>query len=80
MTELANIINAAFERRSDFNPKNAPTDVRGAVEEVPETSCGNDLDPPGAEHLLDEGGPRTAVRKILIGDVHRRRGREAGSE
>jgi 2,3,4,5-tetrahydropyridine-2-carboxylate N-succinyltransferase len=49
MTELANIINAAFERRSEFNPKNAPTDVRGAVEE--------------ALTLLDNGKARVAEKR-----------------
>jgi 2,3,4,5-tetrahydropyridine-2-carboxylate N-succinyltransferase len=49
MTELANIINDAFERRSEFNPKNAPTDVRGAVEQ--------------ALSLLDSGKVRVAEKR-----------------
>ena len=49
MTELANIINDAFERRAEFNPKNAPTDVRGAVEQ--------------ALSLLDTGKARVAEKR-----------------
>jgi len=33
-TALADLITAAFERRAEFTPKNAPADVRNAVEEV----------------------------------------------
>jgi 2,3,4,5-tetrahydropyridine-2,6-dicarboxylate N-succinyltransferase len=33
-TALADLITAAFERRAEFTPKNAPADVRAAVEEV----------------------------------------------
>jgi 2,3,4,5-tetrahydropyridine-2,6-dicarboxylate N-succinyltransferase len=32
-TTLADLITAAFERRTEFTPKNAPNDVRNAVEE-----------------------------------------------
>jgi 2,3,4,5-tetrahydropyridine-2-carboxylate N-succinyltransferase len=33
-TALADLITAAFERRAEFTPKNAPADVRNAVEEA----------------------------------------------
>jgi 2,3,4,5-tetrahydropyridine-2-carboxylate N-succinyltransferase len=33
-TALADLITAAFERRAELTPKNAPTDVRNAVEEA----------------------------------------------
>jgi len=33
-TTLADLITAAFERRAEFTPKNAPADVRNAIEEV----------------------------------------------
>jgi 2,3,4,5-tetrahydropyridine-2-carboxylate N-succinyltransferase len=33
-TALASLITAAFERRAEFNPKNAPSDVKNAVEET----------------------------------------------
>ncbi|HEY0683589.1 MAG TPA: 2,3,4,5-tetrahydropyridine-2,6-dicarboxylate N-succinyltransferase [Steroidobacter sp.] len=49
MTELANIINDAFERRAEFNPKNAPTEIRGAVEQ--------------ALTMLDTGKARVAEKR-----------------
>jgi 2,3,4,5-tetrahydropyridine-2-carboxylate N-succinyltransferase len=47
-TVLADLITAAFERRAEFTPKNAPTDVRNAVEE--------------AIVLLDSGKARVAEK------------------
>ncbi|MBC7983732.1 MAG: 2,3,4,5-tetrahydropyridine-2,6-dicarboxylate N-succinyltransferase, partial [Candidatus Obscuribacterales bacterium] len=47
-TDLAALITAAFERRTEFTPKNAPTDVRHAVEE--------------ALALLDSGKARVAEK------------------
>jgi 2,3,4,5-tetrahydropyridine-2-carboxylate N-succinyltransferase len=47
-TALASVINAAFERRAEFNPTNAPADVRSAVEE--------------ALLLLDSGKARVAEK------------------
>jgi len=47
-TALASFITAAFEKRADFSPKNAPADVRNAVEE--------------ALALLDSGKARVAEK------------------
>jgi len=47
-TVLANLVAAAFERRAEFTPKNAPADVRNAVEE--------------AISLLDTGKARVAEK------------------
>jgi 2,3,4,5-tetrahydropyridine-2-carboxylate N-succinyltransferase len=49
MQELAKIIDDAFERRSEYSPKNAPTEIRGAVEE--------------ALTLLDTGKARVAEKR-----------------
>jgi 2,3,4,5-tetrahydropyridine-2-carboxylate N-succinyltransferase len=49
MTELENIINAAFEQRADITPANVSQEVRGAVQE-----CLN---------LLDTGKVRVAEKK-----------------
>ena len=46
--ELAALIDAAFERRTEFSPKNAPADVRNAVNEAIE--------------LLDSGKARVAEK------------------
>jgi 2,3,4,5-tetrahydropyridine-2-carboxylate N-succinyltransferase len=46
---LASLIDAAFEQRAQFNPKNAPADVRSAVEE--------------AIGLLDSGKARVAEKR-----------------
>ena len=48
LTNLANLITAAFEQRANFSPKNAPVDVRNAVEE--------------ALQLLDSGKVRVAEK------------------
>ncbi len=48
LTNLANLITAAFEQRANFSPKNAPADVRNAVEE--------------ALQLLDSGKVRVAEK------------------
>lgn len=47
-TALASLIDSAFERRAEFNPKNAPADVRDAVER--------------AIALLDTGKARVAEK------------------
>jgi 2,3,4,5-tetrahydropyridine-2-carboxylate N-succinyltransferase len=47
-TALASLITAAFEQRANFSPKNAPGDVRQAVEE--------------ALNLLDQGKARVAEK------------------
>jgi 2,3,4,5-tetrahydropyridine-2,6-dicarboxylate N-succinyltransferase len=47
-TALASLVSAAFERRTEFTPKNAPADVRNAVEE--------------AIDLLDTGKARVAEK------------------
>jgi 2,3,4,5-tetrahydropyridine-2-carboxylate N-succinyltransferase len=47
-TALASLITAAFEKRAEFTPKNAPSDVRNAVEE--------------ALMLLDSGKERVAEK------------------
>jgi 2,3,4,5-tetrahydropyridine-2,6-dicarboxylate N-succinyltransferase len=47
-TALADLITAAFERRTEFTPKNAPKDVRDAVEQC--------------IHLLDTGTARVAEK------------------
>jgi 2,3,4,5-tetrahydropyridine-2-carboxylate N-succinyltransferase len=47
-TALASLITAAFEKRAEFTPKNAPSDVRNAVEE--------------AIMLLDSGKARAAEK------------------
>lgn len=47
-TALASLITAAFEQRANFSPKNAPADVRQAVEE--------------ALNLLDQGKARVAEK------------------
>jgi 2,3,4,5-tetrahydropyridine-2-carboxylate N-succinyltransferase len=49
MTDLSNIIDAAFERRGEFSPKNAPDEIRGAVEQ--------------ALSLLDTGKARVAEKR-----------------
>ena len=49
MTELSTIIDAAFERRAEFSPKNAPADIRDAVEQ--------------ALALLDTGKARVAEKR-----------------
>ncbi len=48
LTNLANLITAAFEQRANFSPKNAPVDVRNAVDE--------------ALQLLDSGKVRVAEK------------------
>ena len=48
LTTLASTITAAFEKRTEFSPKNAPADVRNAVEE--------------ALQLLDSGKARVAEK------------------
>src|SRR5690348_3088121 len=47
-TALASLITCAFEERSNFSPKNAPADVRSAVDE--------------ALSLLDQGKVRVAEK------------------
>ncbi len=47
--DLAAIIDAAFEHRAEFNPRNAPTEIRGAVEQ--------------ALSLLDTGKVRVAEKR-----------------
>jgi len=49
MTELENIINAAFEQRADITPANVSQEVRGAVQE--------------SLNLLDTGKARVAEKK-----------------
>lgn len=48
ITDLASLITSAFEERANFSPKNAPADVRNAVEE--------------ALNLLDQGKARVAEK------------------
>jgi 2,3,4,5-tetrahydropyridine-2-carboxylate N-succinyltransferase len=48
LTTLANTLTAAFEKRTEFSPKNAPADVRNAVE--------------AALQLLDSGKARVAEK------------------
>ncbi len=48
LTQLANTITAAFEQRTQFSPKNAPVDVRNAVD--------------AALQLLDSGKARVAEK------------------
>lgn len=48
-TALAALIDSAFERRAEFNPKNAPADLREAVER--------------AITLLDTGKARVAEKR-----------------
>ena len=47
-TALASLITSAFEERANFSPKNAPTDVRNAVDET--------------LNLLDQGKVRVAEK------------------
>jgi 2,3,4,5-tetrahydropyridine-2-carboxylate N-succinyltransferase len=47
--DLSSLINSAFEQRAEFSPKNAPADVRNAVEE--------------AIQLLDTGQARVAEKR-----------------
>ena len=48
LTQLATLITAAFDKRAEFSPKNAPADVRNAVDE--------------ALQLLDTGKARVAEK------------------
>ena len=48
-TALASLIDSAFERRAEFSPKNAPAEVRDAVEQV--------------MTLLDSGQARVAEKR-----------------
>ncbi len=49
MTDLSNIIDAAFERRAELNPQNAPSDIRAAVDQ--------------SLTLLDTGKARVAEKR-----------------
>jgi 2,3,4,5-tetrahydropyridine-2,6-dicarboxylate N-succinyltransferase len=55
-THLADLISAAFEKRAEFTPKNAPSDVRNAVEE--------------AIALLDTGKARVAEKTNGVWQVN----------